>query len=564
MRPHHSSPSQNPTECCLCPTARATAPFGLGKAGKQGQPRILPASRDLILPCLNLIFNVNILVEMIAFQNTIIWLVLLIAVVVAQSIVAAATGKRLSDRRMLSSTMRLGEYWHLYLAAVIFASVVLRASTLNIISITSDEGFFIYSAYKHFTGARPYADFMFTQQPVYLYVTSAVFNLLGVGVFQAKLVPTLASVATILLTYHVAGRFWSREHALASTAVLGLSHFVFKFTNAATAYAELILLHLIAAYLFLEGRSRGKRAYLLASGACVGAAALYKMLGLVALGPMFLTVILRDRKNIIPCLAPVVAGFILVYAPATALLWSPEYFYQVYVHHSLYQDSGLGCKLFEFLKVLAVDPLFTVPSVFGACHVIKSGKRRFEEDYLLMYLLSSLPPVLFLKYLCGYSHPYLYFTLSIIPLSLLAGFSFDNARESMMPVLVSLLLVSLFSYYVFIVSESYGNMVVNVLSSYVSENSGEDEQIMGLSYLACPVAFRTGREIPGEFMEFYGLHVGALNRSPEYYREHAGDVRFALMYDVSGFGGFYGFLAENATLVKSVGTLRPVRVYRIG
>ena len=512
-----------------------------------------------------LIYNylVNI-TEMIPFQNTVIWLAILAAVYVLQAVYRSVRGAGRPRRRGdLPAAVSLGSRWTLYFMAVVFVSVVLRASTVNIISITSDEGFFIYSAKRVYEGLQPYRGFILTQQPLYMYVTTAVFRLLGVGVVQAKLIPVAASVLTVLLAYRFAERVWGRDHALASAAVIGFSPYVVKYTNAATAYPEVILLDLAASVLFLQGLRGGGYMRLFLSGVCAGLAALYKMLGAVVIAPMLLFLIFRHRRGMLIQSSVILGGALIALIPATALLWSPEYVYQVYLHHGLYEDSGVGCKVAEFFKVLAVDPVFMVPGLVGAFLAYRKVKRKPEEEYFLMYLACTLPLLFILKYLCGFAHPYLYFTMSIPPLAVLSGAAFTKAREGALPVLVSLLLSAAVGYYIYFVSESYNNALINSVAEYVGENSKPGEQVMGMSYLACPVALKAGRDIPPEFMEFFHLRVEVENYTVGYYMNATGDVKYAVMYDTRQYPEFNRFLSQHAALEKTYGRLKPLRLYRI-
>ncbi len=496
---------------------------------------------------------------MIPYFNTAVWITILGAVTLVWLLWRAWRGGRPSNAS-LGDALAIESYWMEYLIAVLLLSAVIRFSTVDHISITSDEGFFIYSAWRMHGGLEPYTGFILTQQPLYMYVTSFIFGVFGVGTVQAKILPVLASTATVALTYVFASRFWSRRHGIFSAAVIGLSPYVVKYTNAATAYAEIILLNMAASYLFLTAEGGRKR--LLGAGACVGVAVFYKMLGAAALGPMVVYVVLRER-NRVKDLAYVGLGAGVVFAVGTALLWSPEYVYQVFVHHSLYEDGGLWCKATGLLKVLAVDPWFMVPGLAGAALALRTRKRRPAEDYMLLYLLSTVPLLFILKYLCGFAHPYLYFTLSIPPMALLGGKTVEVVREKHAVVLVSLLLATSVSYYIYFVAESYNHAVVDAMAAYVEENSSPGDHIMGMSYLACPVAFKTGRMIPPEFMEFFHLRVGVEGYDVNYYVNATDNVKYAIMYDAREYPIFNRFLREHATVEKTYGVLKPIRIYRL-
>ncbi len=499
------------------------------------------------------------------FQNTYMWMGIIAVILFIKKIFELEGKKKYyGDKKKLAKTLGLKKHYQHYLIAILLLSIIIRVSTINLISITSDEGFHIYSSWKIYEGLKPYTDFMFTQQPLNLYQTALLFKILGVGIVQAKIIPIILSISTVGLSYIVAKRFFSIEHAIASTALIGLSHFVVKFSNTANTYSEMVFLHLMAIYLFLSGYEKKDIRLLVIAGILIGVSALYKMLGLLPLGAILIFLASKNFHKLFKEGLSVLAGVLIILGTATYLLYSTEYLYQVYIHHSQYLNDGFLCKAYGILKVLAVDPLFMLPGLTGVYLTLKKRKRSYAEDFLLIYLGVVVASILVVKYLCGFSHPYLYFTLAIPAFSIIAGSCFTRLNESFIPVLASLILVSCISFYIYFVAETYNYTVISSITEYIQENTGPDDQIMGDSPLAGTIGFKAGRDIPPVYMEFFSLHVRASNHSIADYKENTGKVKYVITYPFpSQYPVFFEFLSQNAVIEKKYGTLKPIYVLRI-
>ncbi|MBD3260303.1 MAG: hypothetical protein GF334_01275 [Candidatus Altiarchaeales archaeon] len=483
-------------------------------------------------------------------QNTLIWLLFLVLAYITHKILPK-TPIKITTPNLNPKTI---------LALTLVAAVMLRFSTINLLTPLSDEGFYIYASKLVYDGYSPYLDFTYTQQPLYLLITSTLFRLMGVSIFAAKITPILASSLTVLGVYLLASRHFNEKTAVLCAAAIGLSPYVVKFTSIAISYPEIIFLHTIATYFFFEGFKRGETSFFLLSGSLIALSSLYRVAGFIPLLPaaVFLTHKLKTKaaKPLITLFLPVLAATVTAFL----ILPHPQYVNQVFIDHMLYPNSGLLCKGRGLIHVLASDPFFMVPALIGVLLSLKSENKKPVEEFMLIYLFFSVSTIFALKYLCDFAHPFLYFTQSIIPMSVFAGrgFTYLSAKKY---AVVSLLAALTVLYFIYFVTETYYDAAINQAAEYIEANTHPNDQIIGLSYLAGPVAFKAGRDIPLPFLEFFDLRLRVQGYEKNHYINLSENVTHVVTYqNLKGFAEFKKYLIEHTVLVKKIGRLKPILI----
>ncbi|MFC2154667.1 glycosyltransferase family 39 protein, partial [Candidatus Altiarchaeota archaeon] len=118
------------------------------------------------------------------------------------------------------------------LLAIIFLGILLRISFWPFFTPT-DEGIYIYQAGQLYSGNRPYIDFALVHPPLYHYLTSIIFQIFGVGLLQAKILPLVLSILSLPLFYKTAKLFLDDLEAMLSTLVYSLSYGIVLMTSTA-------------------------------------------------------------------------------------------------------------------------------------------------------------------------------------------------------------------------------------------------------------------------------------------------------------------------------------------
>jgi len=103
------------------------------------------------------------------------------------------------------------------------AALIVLLASLNLVhgNLNQDEGWYLYAAKMVKDGARPYADFAFTQGPVLPYVYSLLYPLIdSLGVAGGRLITAWFGLLAGLLAAATAARMTERNKGVAFAAVL--------------------------------------------------------------------------------------------------------------------------------------------------------------------------------------------------------------------------------------------------------------------------------------------------------------------------------------------------------
>lgn len=202
-------------------------------------------------------------------------------------------------------------------AAIVLAVLtVLYFSNLGAWLINDDEGSFLYQVWRMTEGEQPYRDFFSSREPLFLYTGAVWMRLWGPDTVAMRALSIAATLATGFLIYLLASSLASRKTALiAMLAFLLHPHVV---DNGRVFQPEPFFLLLVVLGLLLVEyglRSQGLGFFVLA-GVAFGAASLFKLLAILALGgcALYLAVLIVRKARPLRQTLIQAAGLILTYA----------------------------------------------------------------------------------------------------------------------------------------------------------------------------------------------------------------------------------------------------------
>lgn len=306
---------------------------------------------------------------------------------------------------------------HLYYLKIILGFAILFRLPYMFFTTFSDESFYIYAARLIAKGCGQYTCFFLDQPPLYPNLTALLFKIMGVGVFQAKLLPFAFSIASILLVYRLSKMLYGLQAALFSTTLASTTLFLAYFTATANLYSGLVFFCLLAAYLSEKGCRGGGDRVFFAAGLSVGVASMFRLLA-----PITLAAILAGMyggKGWLKKSLLVFSGFLASLLAIVFVFNSPEFIYQVFLSHLHMPSPGYWNKAVWFIT--KTIPLYGQILVFTPLLARIRWRPRGQTERILAYqVLLVAAAILFLKY------PYpvnqrMYFTMAAAPLAIILG-----------------------------------------------------------------------------------------------------------------------------------------------
>jgi len=378
----------------------------------------------------------------------------------------------------------------LYVTYIVIIGALLRLSTLNMLTAT-DEAVYLMASKQLYQGLGLYGDFFLAHPPLYPVITSWIFNLLGVGVWQAKLIPVILSIGSIPLVYAIAKRFYGVRSALLSTFIFSISAGVVEFTRNALMYGEMIFFTLLAVIFLFNGLEKKRYHKLLLSGLFMGVATMYRLFALVPLLSIVIYLLIRKEKSwkYIPVLF---TGFLLVVTPVLVHYKDTPMLEQVMGFHVVREDSSFQNKVIFFLKYgLPIYPLLLTLGLLGIWMVIKEGKK--VDVFFVLWALIALSSIFLIRYrhyVCLVS----YITNTAAPLAIVAGRTADWLKESWKHLLLEAIIVSTILIHITLFQSIHLPWYTSTRNAaeYIV-NSDDESPITGFPALAPAVAFLADR-----------------------------------------------------------------------
>ncbi|VVB54942.1 Dolichyl-phosphate-mannose-protein mannosyltransferase [uncultured archaeon] len=405
---------------------------------------------------------------------------------------------------------------------LVFAfGVVLRLFYLLTFSF-NDEPFYIYAAYQVFLGHQPYVDFFFSQPPLDLILTALVFRLFGVGVVQFHLMPFLLSVASLPLMYLLSRRvLGDGAGAVFSTLLFSTSLLLGSLTATNNLYSTMTFMSMLSLWLFLDGVKKERPTLLFFAGIAASMAFWSRLFGILPLACEILFLAWSQRQRSIRPVLHIAGGFIAFSAVVLLFFYSPNFVYQVFLHHSKFPDCYVEGKLIHLLGSAFKELLVWVFGVAGVLAYLfrrPAKKKDSNGSYLILfYLALAFLAVVFVKRPCFFSHVYMHSVILLFPLCVFGGWFIAR-----IPVRFILLVVMAVSLSISACSDSLidvysQNQQVITAVSYVQNKTNSGDLIFGSPAVTGVAAILSGRIIPPDGIEFFENRFYADNVSVGYF-----------------------------------------------
>ena len=388
------------------------------------------------------------------------------------------------------------KHYLIFWAAILFVGVLPRLINLTMF-YQNDEGYYMYVAKKFFEGCSLYNTLLFGHPPLYPIATAHVFKFLGVGLFQAKLVPVTLSILTLPLLFMTVKRFWGVKEAMLSTLIWSFNPLIMIDAGNPGMYAELVFFSLASAILLLVGLEEEGKLKIFFAGFFAGLAASYRMFGLYLIFVGIVYLCLRDRKQVLPYLM----GLLLVVAPLFIHYFnsSPETFsYMLFGYHESKNILGLSFleKLGSFVKNFTIYPMFFIFPILALLNRKEGfGKVKDATTFFFMWftgiILLPFLPVHKAFLINNYS---IFF---LPPLAILSGRFVEFLNEKYARVLITCIIIiniSMICFTFLINFENYST--IGNVKKYVEHNTRQQDTITG--DLTPMIYFIGGRDLTSQ------------------------------------------------------------------
>ncbi len=278
------------------------------------------------------------------------------------------------------------------------------------IALYPDEGYFMFMGNSIAHGAVPYVTFADNKPPGIWYLLFAAFQVFGKSIYVARGIMYAANAFSALLLYFTGKELWNEKAGMISSLVFLFGMVIPAFEgHYILTEPFLALFSTLGLFLFIKGNGRAQ--YLIASGAAIGIAALFKQTGILPLLAIFLFYLLyiwgpanRNRTYLLASLKGsllVIGGFIAPMLVVATYFWSQNAFGQL-VNYSIFGLRGYGTVLnilslrYEFLSFSIVWTILLT----AFCIIVYKfiSKRTGPETLIAIWLLVSFLPLVSRQY----------------------------------------------------------------------------------------------------------------------------------------------------------------------
>lgn len=392
-----------------------------------------------------------------------------------------------------------------YLKIVILLGVLIRLPYLFLITST-DEEFYIYASRMLYEGCKPHVCYFMDHPPLYQYATAQIFKVLGVGIWQAKILPVLFSIASIPLVYYITNRIFGVNEAFFSTAIFALTPATAFQTSTADQYPGLVFFTLAGLACLVKGLDENDKKFTLTSGFFFGVSSMFRLFGPTLWAACLIVLVYRSRRITGQTLA-LAAGFLASISLLAAAVYSPEFIFQVFIAHIYYSSMPITKKLITFLT--GSLPLY-LPPIAAAAIALKTNLKNKSPavQILLLHASITLSMVFLLKYE-NEMNQLMYFSYVSVPLSILSGtaiHSLDKMRLDRSLVLLAVAAVIVFPNVMYITGAIDWTDTVGEVAGFV-------KQYPDRHYVGDPaVAFLSGKTMPPKlyFSNPYLIETGQI------------------------------------------------------
>jgi hypothetical protein len=237
------------------------------------------------------------------------------------------------------------------------ASALLLAFSQAGAIVDGDEAFHLLAVGLVADGHRPFVDFFYWHQPLYLYVAASWARLFAESWRSLHMLSALLTVAAVALVAELAvsrdGRGWG---GLTAASFFGLNVLVIKWGTIGQNYALAMLLSVIAFRLTVRAVGRPGLLPMFWAGLAAGAAMATSFLQ-VAVGPVMMAWLFVYRRDTPTLRASCVwlAGCAVPFLPLAWLAWQAPRttFFDIVTYHVFYRPWVFGSAVAESLRTLS-------------------------------------------------------------------------------------------------------------------------------------------------------------------------------------------------------------------
>ncbi len=166
--------------------------------------------------------------------------------------------------------------------------------------INDDEGSFLYQVWQMTEGQTPYRDFLSSRDPLFLYSGLIWMKLWGASVMPMRLLAVGLTLATAVFVFLLARQTVPVEGALLSMIAFLLHPDIVQYGRTFQPEPFYLLCVVAGLYAFTAGRLREKPIYSAIAGVIFAAAALYKLIAVLALGGCGLFLLVNGWQKKMP------------------------------------------------------------------------------------------------------------------------------------------------------------------------------------------------------------------------------------------------------------------------
>jgi 4-amino-4-deoxy-L-arabinose transferase-like glycosyltransferase len=273
------------------------------------------------------------------------------------------------------------------------------------IALSPDEGYFMFMGKSISNGAVPYITFADNKPPGIWYLLFAAFQVFGKSLYVARGMTYAANAFSALLLYFTGKELWNEKAGMISSLVFLFGMVIPAFEGYYVLTEPFLALFSILGFLFFI-KANGRIPYLIASGAAIGVAALFKQTGILPLLAIFLFYLLslwipanRNRTYLLGSLKGsllVISGFVAPLLVVAAYFWSQNALSQL-VNYSIFGLRGYGTVFnilslgYEFLSFSIVWTILLIAFCVVVYRFI--SKRTGLETLIAIWLLVSFLPL---------------------------------------------------------------------------------------------------------------------------------------------------------------------------
>jgi 4-amino-4-deoxy-L-arabinose transferase-like glycosyltransferase len=318
--------------------------------------------------------------------------------------------------------------------------VALQPVLYHSAKLDPDEGYFMFMGKSVLNGSIPYIDYTDNKPPGIWYLMAFTFLVFGKSIYAAKGILYAVNALSALILYLIGKELRYKKIGIISSLFFLVGMLIPAFEGF-RVYTEpfLSFFSLLGLLFFIKGREQ--KSYLIACGAAVGMATLFKQTGILLLVAIFVFYLVnfwipvnRSNKYLVSSAGRallLLCGFLAVILPVVAYFWSVGALTQL-AHYTIWGLKGYGSS-FEGIRVLGYQfASFCIVWVLSGASLLTIGYKFIKkssdwETLVSIWLLLTLCPLFFRQW----GH---YYIQILPPACLLASLFLVNIQPKLLQI----------------------------------------------------------------------------------------------------------------------------------